>query len=173
MAYDVGMELACLPDNQIAQSPDKLSRLIDNLRQDHRRLSGEIAVLEAEKNFDNIQSWKTLQVVCVRLSTGLFEHIQSETRLLVTRNHSLGAAASQMMSRPSIDHYGDYRYLQVISRSITSANNRLLLRNRYQMLQDFLGGLRDHMDQQEADLFPAIERMMGAREVPMVGETKE
>ena len=127
---------------------------VESLRQDHALLCGELAVLEKAKSTEGSDLWQTLQDVCVRLSLGLREHIRREGQLLVTRNHSLGAAASEAMSRLLIDHYGDFRYLQVITRCVAIENRPFLLESRYQLLTDFLRGLHRHMDQQEAELFP-------------------
>ena len=140
------------------QLNEDVSHLVDGLRQDHALLCGELAVLKKAEGDDSPPSWQTLRDVCARLSLVLCEHIRREERLLVTRSRSLGAAASEAMGRPSIDHYGDYRYLQVITRYIVSENRPFLLNNRYHLLTGFLHGLHRHMDKQEAELFPVIEQ---------------
>lgn len=109
---------------------------------------------------DSPPSWQTLRDVCARLSTGLRKHILREERLLGTRYRSVGVAASEATTRPLIGHQSDYRYLQVITRSIASENSPFLLNNRYHLLTSFLRGLHGHMDQQESELFPVIKQAM-------------
>lgn len=138
----------------------KLHYLVDSVRQDHALLCGELDVLKKAEGDDSPPSWQTLRDVCARLSVGLREHILREERLPATRGRSLGAAASEAMICPSIDHYSDYRYLQIITRHVTFDNRPFLLNNRYHLLTDFLRGLRHHMDEQEAEFFPIIEPAM-------------
>ncbi len=129
------------------------TNLIDDVKQDHALLCGELDFLKKAEGNDSPPSWPVLQEICARLATGLREHIRWEKQLF-PNHRSLGAAALAGASCPSIDHYGDYRYLQVITRYIALENRPFLLNNRYHLLTDFLRGLRHHMDEQEAQLFP-------------------
>ncbi len=129
------------------------TNLIDNLRQDHALLCGELVILKKIEDSHSRPSWQVLREICTRLSVRLREHIRWEKQLL-SHHRSLGAAAPEAMNRSSIDHYGDYRYLQVITRYITLENRPFLLNNRSRLLTDFLHGLRHHMDEQEAQLCP-------------------
>ncbi len=138
MSYDVDMELLHLPVNRIGQLDEDTSRLADGLRQDHARLCGELAVLKKAESGDSANLWQILRDVCARLSTGLLEHIRHEERMTI---------------RLSVDHYSDYRYLQVITYHINLENRPPLLNNRYHLLTGFLRGLHCHMDKQEVELF--------------------
>lgn len=154
------MELIHSPLNRLEQA----SHLLDDLRQDHELLYGELAALKKAENFDGPPLWQTLQKVCARLSVRLRDHMGREEPLLrVTHPHSLGAAASETMSWPVIDHYSDYRYLQVITRSIALENRPFLLNNRYHLLTDFISRLHHNMNKQETDLFPFIEQAMAGK----------
>jgi hypothetical protein len=135
----------------------ELTYLMDSVRQDHALLCGELDVLKNAEGDDSPPSWQTLRDACKRLSMGLREHMLREERLLATRGRSLGAAASEALAHPSSDHYNDYRYLQVITRYVTSENRPFLLNNRYHLLTDFLRGLRCHMNTQESELSTALE----------------
>jgi len=119
--------------------------LVDDLKQDHARLCGELAVLKAAESGETDFLAQTMRDVCARLSTGLNEHMLREERIPALHGRSLGAAAS-----PSMDHYNDFRYLQVITRYITSEKRPFLLCNRYQLLKSFVGGLKRHIEEQEA-----------------------
>ncbi len=88
----------------------------------------------------------------------LHEHIQREERLQTGHHRSLGAAATEAAAPLSISHHGDYRYLQVITRYIHSQGHPLLIYSRYQLLTDFLRGLRRNMDAQETELFQLINK---------------
>ena len=158
------MELTRLPVNRIKQLNEDASHSMDCLRQDHAALCGELAVLKMAEGDDSPPTWQTLRDVCARLTLGLREHMLREERLLITRDHSLGAAESEAMSRPSIDHYSDYRYLQVITRHVTSESRPFLLNNRYRLLTDFLHGLHRHMDEQEAEFFGKQNNNQGNEE---------
>ena len=136
--------------------------LVDGLRQDHAVLRGELAVLKKAEGDDSPPSWQTLRDVCARLSLGLCEHMRREEQLLVNHNRSLGAAALDTTVPQSSDHYSDYRYLQVITRCIALEHRPFLLNSRYHLLTGFLHGLHRHMDKQEAELFPIMERAMAA-----------
>jgi hypothetical protein len=135
---------------------EDVSHPLDGLRQDHVLLCGELAVLKKAESYDSAHLWQTLRDVCARLSVGLLEHIRREERRV---------AASEAITRPSIDHYSDYRYLQVIKRYIIFEDRSFLLNNRYQLLKNFILGLHRHMDQQESALFPVIKRTMTYAEV--------
>ncbi|GEM_PF-2344694 len=156
------MEHQLLSPNRLRRSSgdddDAVSQLLDDLRQDHAQLCGGLGAVTGGESGHSTRSWQSLRDVCARLSTGLQEHIRREERLPLTRHRSLGAAAPEAMLRPSNCHYNHYRYLQVITRYITLGDRPLLLSNQYQLVQDFLNGLRRNMDQQEAELFPAIEQ---------------
>lgn len=127
----------------------ELLRLVDDLRQGHALLCGKLAVLKEAESYNITHFWHSLQSACARLTTGLLEHIRREERLLVTHHRSLGAANSETISRPSSRHYGDYRYLQVITRSISLESRPFLLNGRYQLFTDFLSGLQRNMDKDE------------------------
>lgn len=137
--------------------------LMDDLKQDHERLCGELDVLRSAENDDGVLLRQTLRDVCARLSLGLLEHIRREERLLTTHGRSLGAAASEIMVQPLINHYGDYRYLQVITRHITLENRPFLLTGRYQLLESFILELQRHMDKQEEDYFPIVGRILARK----------
>jgi hypothetical protein len=128
---------------------------IDIIRHDHACLGAELALLEAAENDNSVHLWKLLRAVCGRLSLALIEHIRREERLLVTYGRSVGAAAAESIIRPSVNHYNDYRYLQVISRHIcVEARPFLLINGRYELLRDFLREFQRHMQEQERELFP-------------------
>ncbi len=129
---------------------------MDDLKENHALLCGELAVLKQAEYSGNVPLWQALQDVSARLSKGLLVHIQREAQWF-KQNRSLGAAARIVMAQTSIDHYNDYRYLQVITRYITLENRPFLINSRYRLLTDFIRGLRCHMDEQEAQLFPASE----------------
>ncbi len=129
------------------------TKQIDELKKDHALLCGELDVLKKAEGDNNAPSWQMLQEICARLSIGLRDHMRWEESLL-PNYRSLGAAALAQPRCPSIDHYGDYRYLQVITRYIALEDRPFLLNNRYHLLVDFLRGLRHHMDEQEAQLVP-------------------
>jgi hypothetical protein len=151
------MELLHLPTDPIGQLNDDASHLMDGLRQDHTRLCGELDVLKRAEISGGIHLWQPLRDVSERLFLGLGEHIRREDGLLVSHHHSVGAAAADAVILPSMVHFSDYRYLQVITRSIALEHRPFLLNSRYQLLKDFIGGLHRHMDEQETELFSVME----------------
>ena len=106
-------------------------------------------MLKNAEGSDNASRWQTLRDVCARLSAGLREHMQREEKLSAPHGRSLGAAALETDSYFLNSHYGDYRYLQVIARYVTSEDRPFLLNNRYQLLTNFVRGLHRHIDEQE------------------------
>jgi hypothetical protein len=123
----------------------ELTYLADRVRQDHALICGELAILKEAENESGACSWQILQDVCSRLSLALLEHMRREDR---------------MTTQPSKGHFSDYRYLQVITRHISSNNDPHLLNNRFKLLTGFLEGLHRHMDEQERDFFPVLEPAM-------------
>ena len=111
----------------------ELTDSIHRLRKDHELICEELTILKNAQRDAGIPLRQVLREVCSRLSAGLLDHIRQEDR---------------MGQSPPCDHYGDYRYLQVISQHIACEDRPFLLNSRLQLLTRFIQGLHRHMDVQ-------------------------
>ena len=131
---------------------------IYELRRDHALLCGELDVLKRAQNEDSPYLWQTLREVCARLLVGLREHVFRQEQLLVSSGYSLGAFTTpDPIISPSNSYYGDYRYLQVITRCIALESRPFLLRSRYLLLTNFIIGLDLNTQKQAAEFFPELD----------------
>lgn len=119
------------------------------IQQDHTDLRAEIAAFGSVKRVLDTTAWEVLQTSCARVSKILLGHIKREKKYVISSGHALGADLLKKNVQTPADHYGDYRYLQVITRCVVLENRPFLLNSRYHMLVNFFKDLEKHMDRQE------------------------
>ena len=105
--------------------------------------------------------WFVLREVCFTLAKQLQDHIHREEELIAACRKALSAEA---LARLAIEHRDEPQHLRAI--------NQLFIQERSQALEQIrpalaglIQGLRHHMEDEEATLFPTLEQVLGDREI--------
>ena len=163
-------------------------RAIERLRRDHQILRSKLDVLEAAIQMGP-ETWFVLREVCFTLSRQLRDHIKREEELVASCRRAMipppaarpkgpgslrepaaiGGAASggmnpKVLAEVVVEHHDEPAHLRTINRLFLSERGHTLERIR-PALQEVIDGLRRHMAEEEADLFPILERVLAEHEV--------
>ena len=134
-------------------------RAVDRLRRDHTILRSKLDVLQTALQMGP-EAWFVLREVCFTLARQLRDHIRREEALVaVCRN----AMSSEMRAEVTVEHRDEPQHLRTINRVFTSQTSHSLDRIR-PGLTEVIEGLRRHMKEEEMELFPILERVLGERE---------
>lgn len=130
---------------------------IERLRRDHAILRSKLTVLEIALEM-GIGAWFVLREICFTLSRQLGDHIAREEELMAAYRHAVPPETSAVLAA---EHRDEPRHLQTINRLFISegADRMSYIRAA---LKTVIAGLRRHMDEEERQLFPLLERCLGA-----------
>lgn len=137
-------------------------RAIDHVKRDHEVFRVQLDVVERALGMD-VETWNLLQELSVQLSKRLRDHRRREALLAVLASKTLERVGSAELARFAIEHDTDQAILEVIKRNVRGEWPGSLERILPAMAI-FAMGLRRHMAEQEAKLFPLIERLLGSHE---------
>ena len=134
-------------------------KAVERLRRDHMILRSKLDVLESALRMGS-EAWFVLREVCFTLSRQLRDHI--------TREEDLVAACRQVMNPKVlaeivVEHRDEPEHLRQINRVFVSESRHVLERIR-PALTAVIHGLRHHMAEEEAELFPILERVLAEQE---------
>lgn len=132
-------------------------KAIERLRRDHQLLRTKLDVLEGVLRMDPASTWFILRELSFTLSRQLQDHIRREEALIRACRKTAGP---QAVERNAIEHRDEAELLRTINRLFTEEEGRARERVRT-VLGQAIKGLRDHMAEEEAELFPAIESLLG------------
>jgi hypothetical protein len=137
--------------------PDEVMR---RLRDDHAQLRDALEALE--RAFFRARDRHGVREACHDLSRTLKEHVAREGRVAVACGRVMGAFGSDTLARFAVEHYTDQQYLDVITRCVGRSSAPLEIEAIRFAATGLLTGLRQHMVEQEADLFPFMEEVLAA-----------
>jgi len=127
---------------------------VDRLRRDHTLLRGKLDVLETALGMGP-ETWYVVREVCFTLSRQLRDHIRREEALVEACRQQLDP---RVLAEVAVEHRDEPAHLRAINRLFVAGAGGLdQLRPA---LTDVLRGLRRHMAEEEAELFPACERVL-------------
>jgi hemerythrin-like domain-containing protein len=132
---------------------------IERLLRDHQLLRAKLEVLEAALRMGP-EVWFVLREVCFTLSRQLQSHIRREEALLGACRSALGA---ELLHDIELAHRDEPQLLRMLNRLFVEDSGHSLERIR-PVLMTLITGLRRHMDEEEEELFPALERTASAQE---------
>ncbi len=145
-------------------------RAIDRLKRDHQLLSTKFALIESALRMGP-GSWFVLREMCFSLACQLTDHIRREERVLARCRAVLPSGAREAAA---LAHRDEPEHLRAINGMFLGPEGSQFSRIEAALLTT-IRGLREHMAEEERDLFPAVERFVGAEgrqeTVPAVGET--
>jgi hemerythrin-like domain-containing protein len=132
---------------------------IERLERDHTILRSKLDVLEAALGMGP-RTWFVLREVCFTLARQLRDHIRREEALVASCRQALSASG---LDRMAVEHHDEPKLLGAINRLFLKEQGQTLERIGPR-LQELIRGLRQHMDEEEATMFPAIERLLSGRD---------
>lgn len=134
-------------------------KAVDRLKRDHKILRAKLDVLEAALAMGP-ETWFVLREICHTLSRQLQHHIRREEALVAACRQSLSPEA---LAHQAVEHHDEPELLRAVNRLFIEEQGRSLEQVRPTMMK-LIQGLRRHMDEEEQELFPAIERTLATRE---------
>ncbi len=135
-------------------------RAIDRLLRDHEILRSKLDVLESALTM-GANAWFVLREVCFTLSRQLRDHIKREEELVLVCRQAMNP---KVLAEVSVEHHDEPAHLRSINRLFVQEHSHDLARIRPALIE-VIEGLRRHMAEEEAELFPILERVLGAQEV--------
>jgi len=131
---------------------------IERLKRDHKVLRAKLDVLESGLRMGP-DTWFVLREVCHTLARQLRDHIRREEALVAACRDAL---KSDAVTHVTVEHHDEPERLRTLHRLFVADQGHTLEQVR-PMLQEVIEGLRHHMDEEERELFPTIERVLASR----------
>jgi len=138
---------------------------IERLKRDHKILRSKLDVLESALQLGP-QTWFVLREVCFTLARQICDHMRREEELIAAARKALDPA---VVAHVSLQHDDEPQHLRTINRLFIAEQGHSLERIQPE-LSRLIVGLRHHMDEEEAELFPALERALQGQEPSTVAE---
>lgn len=129
---------------------------IERLKRDHAILRSKLSVLESALKMGP-ETWYVVREVCFTLARQLQDHIRREEALIAACRAAL---SEEVLARLSVEHHDEPQHLRTINRLFTR-ESRQTLEHIQPALLEVIRGLRHHMEEEEASLFPTLERVLG------------
>ena len=130
---------------------------IHRLKRDHKILRAKLDVLESALQMGS-ETWYVLREVCFTLAQQLRDHIKREEALVrIARN----ALTPKVLAEVTVEHKDEPQHLRTINRLFICEPEHSLEHIR-PALNEVIRGLRHHMEEEERELFPILERALGA-----------
>ena len=142
-------------------------RVVERLKRDHTILRAKLDVLEGALRMGP-DTWFVLREVCHTLSRQLQDHIEREERLIRAYKAALTKDASAHLT---VEHTDEPQLLRTINRLFVEDQGHSLAAIQ-PALTTLIKGLRAHMAEEEAALFPVFERVLTAREAALANESQ-
>ena len=134
-------------------------KAVDRLRRDHTILRAKLEVLESALRMGP-ETWFVLREVCFTLARQLRDHIKREEELVVACRNALDP---RVLAEVSVEHHDEPEHLRAINRLFVSEAGHSLERIK-PALTEVIQGLRRHMEEEEHELFPLLERVFTEHE---------
>ena len=128
---------------------------VDRLKRDHKVLRAKLSVLEAALNLPG-DTWFVLREICFTLSRQLRNHIHREEELVAACRAAMNP---HVLAEVAVEHHDEPQLLRTINRLFVSEEGHAMEHIR-PSLEKAIGGLRRHMDEEERELFPILDRTL-------------
>ena len=133
-------------------------KAIDRLRRDHELFRAKLKALEGMLAIAP-ETWFVLREVCFTLSRQLKDHIRREETLIAASRKGL---IEDGLMRVAVDHHEEAQSLWTINWLLVQ-EPRPQLKQVRSVLNELMTVLPRHMAEQEAGLFPRLERVLARR----------
>jgi len=135
-------------------------RAIDRLKRDHKVLRGKLDVIENALRLGPSSTWFVLRELCYTLSRQIADHIRREDELINSCRSTLNAKA---LAHTDFEHHDEPEVLRRINHLFVEDQGETLMEVKA-TLKELIPRLRHHLEEEEQDLFPTLERVFGSRE---------
>ena len=135
-------------------------KAIDRLKRDHKILRKKLDLLEAALGMGPASTWYILREICYTLSCQLKDHIRREEELVTSCREALSPEA---LAHSQIEHQDEPQLLGMLNHLFIEQGGRAM-EQVGTILREVIPRLRRHMDEEEAEFFPAISLILGDRE---------
>jgi iron-sulfur cluster repair protein YtfE (RIC family) len=132
---------------------------IARLKRDHRILHAKLNVIEALLRMGP-DAWYVLREIAFTLSRQLQHHMRREEQLIAACRNAMNPT---VLAEIALEHRDEPEHLRAIQRLFLDEPSQTLERIGPALTRT-IQGLRRHMAEEEAELFPLLERELGARE---------
>jgi hypothetical protein len=112
------------------------------------------------------ETWFVLRDVCHTLSRQLQDHIKREEALVTAGKEAL---TDEALCHLTVEHKDEPALLRTINRLFIEEPGHSLASIK-PALTRLIVGLRSHMDEEEVELFPVLERVLAPREASLARE---
>lgn len=133
--------------------------VLNRFRRDHDALRAQLAALESTLE-SGTGTWRIWRDISFSLSLHLRAHVRFEGDAIASCAWRLGTLDTEILEAFSIDHDREWRFLQGANGYLAQVIYAPASDVR-PVLAEFATTLRAHMDQQEIELFPLINRVFG------------
>jgi hypothetical protein len=135
---------------------------VDRLKRDHGVLRSKLDLLEFGLG-QGPQAWFMLREACFTLSKQIADHLRREEELIAACRKQL---PPEVLAHVALEHEDEPEHLRTINRLFVTTEGHSLERIQ-PALKRLIHGMREHLADEEADLFPALERITAGREVTL------
>jgi|GEM_PF-1454465 len=140
---------------------------IERLRRDHDILRTKLSVLETALHMGPA-AWFVLRENCYTLGRQLRDHIRREETLVAACWRALSAETLQQLA---LEHHDEPELLRALNRFFVE-DRRPSWEDVKAILTQLIQGLRHHLQEEEAGLFPQLERCLTSEHVRPPFESK-
>jgi len=140
---------------------------IDRLKRDHQILRAKLDVLEGALQMGP-EIWFVLRDVCYTLSRQLQDHIKREEELVRACKDALREDA---LTHLTVEHKDEPQLLRTVNRLFIEEQDHSLAAIK-PALTRLIHGLRAHMDEEEVELFPVLERVLASKGASIAREPR-
>ena len=134
-------------------------KAVERLKRDHGILRSKLGILDAALKMGP-ETWFVLREICHTLARQLRDHIRREEALVAACRSSM---TPESLRHIEVEHRDEPERLRTLNRLFIGESGESLERIR-PVLMEVVEGLRRHMDEEEAELFPILERVLAGRE---------
>lgn len=142
-------------------------KAVERLRRDHKILRAKLDVLESALRMGP-QTWYVLREVSFTLSRQLRDHIRREDDLVAACRMAMNP---KILAEVVVEHHDEPEHLRTINRLFVSEGQRSFDQIK-EALMKVIEGLRRHMSEEEAELFPILERVLTDQDTVAGGSTE-
>lgn len=142
-------------------------KAIDRLKRDHKIIRSRLDVMESILDMSFASTWYILREMCWTLSRQLQNHIRREEKLVAMCHQVL---SQKVIDHIKVEHINEPNILRAVNHLFIEEPEGAIEQVRT-VLRDVILRLRQHMDEEEQELFPIISETLGDYEETSASQT--